>query len=67
VTNDASVAEAAANVAGHEGPIDVLINNAGVHGPSGAPDTLTGNDTLAVFDVNVAGVVRNHHRLPAAT
>lgn len=58
VTNDASVAEAAANVAAHEGLIDVLINNAGVHGPFGAPATLTGDDTLAVFDVNVAGVVR---------
>jgi NAD(P)-dependent dehydrogenase (short-subunit alcohol dehydrogenase family) len=58
VTDDASVAEAAADVAAHEGLIDVLINNAGVHGPFGAPDALTGEDARAVFDVNIAGVVR---------
>lgn len=58
VTDDASVAAAAANVAEHEGAIDVLINNAGIHGPSGDPSTLTGSDALGVFDVNVAGVVR---------
>lgn len=46
------------DVAAHEGLIDVLINNAGVHGPFGAPDTLTGEDARAVFDVNIAGVVR---------
>ncbi|MEU5860645.1 MULTISPECIES: SDR family oxidoreductase [unclassified Nonomuraea] len=37
VTDDASVAAAAADVAAHEGRIDTLINNAGIHGPSGAP------------------------------
>ncbi|MFJ4783888.1 SDR family NAD(P)-dependent oxidoreductase [Streptomyces sp. NPDC088794] len=58
VTDDASVAAAAANVAEHEGSIDVLINNAGVHGPYGDPTTLTGSDALAVLDVNFAGVVR---------
>lgn len=58
VTDDASVAAAAANVAAHEGSIDVLINNAGIHGPHGDPSTLTGPDALGVFDVNVAGVVR---------
>ncbi|MFJ6079962.1 SDR family NAD(P)-dependent oxidoreductase [Streptomyces sp. NPDC092369] len=58
VTDDASVAAAAANVAEHEGSIDVLINNAGVHGPHGDPTALTGGDALAVLDVNVAGVVR---------
>ncbi|MFI7612045.1 SDR family NAD(P)-dependent oxidoreductase [Nonomuraea terrae] len=58
VTDDASVAAAAAEVAEHEGRIDVLVNNAGVHGPLGDPGTLTGADALSVFDVNVAGVVR---------
>jgi NAD(P)-dependent dehydrogenase (short-subunit alcohol dehydrogenase family) len=58
VTDDASVAAAAANVAEREGSIDVLINNAGVHGPMGDPGTLTGADVLGVLDVNVAGVVR---------
>jgi NAD(P)-dependent dehydrogenase (short-subunit alcohol dehydrogenase family) len=58
VTDDASVAAAAADVARQEGSIDVLINNAGVHGPSGDPSALTGADALAVLDVNLAGVVR---------
>jgi NAD(P)-dependent dehydrogenase (short-subunit alcohol dehydrogenase family) len=58
VTDDASVAAAAADVAEHEGLIDVLVNNAGIHGPAGDPSTLTGTEALGVFDVNVAGVVR---------
>ena len=58
VTDDASVAAAAANVAEHEGSIDVLINNAGIGGTYGDPGTLTGADALGVLDVNVAGVVR---------
>jgi len=58
VTDDASVTAAAANVAAHEGSIDVLINNAGIHGPVGDPSTLTGADALGVLGVNVAGVVR---------
>jgi NAD(P)-dependent dehydrogenase (short-subunit alcohol dehydrogenase family) len=58
VTDDASVAAAAADVAAHEGRIDVLINNAGVQGPAGDPSGLTAADALAVLDVNVIGVVR---------
>ncbi|GIF05090.1 SDR family NAD(P)-dependent oxidoreductase [Actinoplanes siamensis] len=58
VTDDVSVAAAAADVEAHEGTLDVLINNAGIHGPAGDPSTLTGADVLAVMDVNVAGVVR---------
>ncbi|MET0492816.1 MAG: SDR family NAD(P)-dependent oxidoreductase [Actinoplanes sp.] len=58
VTDDASVAAAAANVEQHEGTIDVLINNAGIHGPYGDPSGLTGADVMSVLDVNVVGVVR---------
>lgn len=58
VTDGDSVAAAAADVEKHEGHIDVLINNAGVHGPYGDPSELTGDDVLGVFNVNVAGVVR---------
>ena len=58
VTDDASVAAAAADVAEHEGRIDVLINNAGITGPSRAADTLTGADALQVLEVNLVGVVR---------
>ena len=55
VTDDASVAAAAADVERHEGRLDVLINNAGIHGPMGAPSAA---ELLAVFDVNVVGAVR---------
>ncbi|WP_405910766.1 MULTISPECIES: SDR family NAD(P)-dependent oxidoreductase [unclassified Streptomyces] len=58
VTDDASVNAAATDVTEHEGVIDVLINNAGVHGPRGDPSDLTGADALNVFDVNLFGVVR---------
>jgi hypothetical protein len=36
----------------------VLINNAGIIGTHAEPAQLTGADVLAVFDVNVAGLVR---------
>ncbi len=58
VSNDESVAAAAANVEQREGSIDMLINNAGVHGPHGDPSGLTGADVLNVLNVNVVGVVR---------
>lgn len=59
VTNDDSVRAAAADVAAHEGHVDVLVNNAGVAGAHGVdPADLTGADVLEVLDVNVAGVVR---------
>jgi NAD(P)-dependent dehydrogenase (short-subunit alcohol dehydrogenase family) len=58
VTDDESVAAAAADVARHEGLVDVLINNAGIFGPHGDPSGLTGADVLNVLDVNLAGVVR---------
>jgi NAD(P)-dependent dehydrogenase (short-subunit alcohol dehydrogenase family) len=58
VTDDESVAAAARDVEAHEGHIDVLINNAGIVGAHTDPSLLSGADALAVFDVNVAGVIR---------
>ena len=62
VTDDASVAAAAADVAAHEGRLDVLVNNAGIVGRrTGTLDELTGEDALAVFDTNAVSVVRVTH------
>ena len=58
VTDDASVEAAAADVAAHEGTVDVLVNNAGVGGPQSPAEELTAADALAVYDVNVFGIVR---------
>lgn len=58
VTDDASVAAAAADIDAHEGSIDVLINNAGITGPRTDPAELTGGEALEVFNVNVAGAIR---------
>ncbi|NEC25732.1 SDR family NAD(P)-dependent oxidoreductase [Streptomyces sp. SID8111] len=58
VTDDASVAAAAADVAAHEGRIDVLINNAGITGTVVSAEELTGAEAARVLDTNVAGVVR---------
>ena len=58
VTDDASVAAAAADVQRTEGVLDVLVNNAGIAGTHAGADALTGADALAVLDTNVAGVVR---------
>jgi NAD(P)-dependent dehydrogenase (short-subunit alcohol dehydrogenase family) len=61
VTDDASVAAAAADVAAREGAIDVLINNAGVSGPHKPADQITAADASAVLEVNVVGIVRVTH------
>jgi NAD(P)-dependent dehydrogenase (short-subunit alcohol dehydrogenase family) len=58
VTDDESVAAAAADVTANEGQVDVLINNAGIFGPTDDPDSLNGADVADVLDVNVVGVVR---------
>jgi len=54
VTNDASVMGALGVIAGREGHLDVLVNNAGV---STTAD-VTGQVALEVFDTNVIGVIR---------
>ena len=61
VTDDASVEAAAADVAAHEGAIDVLVNNAGVLGRVGPIGEYTAADMSAVLDVNVVGIVRVTH------
>jgi NAD(P)-dependent dehydrogenase (short-subunit alcohol dehydrogenase family) len=61
VTDDASVQAAAADVAAHEGKIDVLVNNAGVLGRVGPVEQYTAADMGAVLDVNVVGIVRVTH------
>ncbi|MFC5216325.1 SDR family NAD(P)-dependent oxidoreductase [Streptomyces coerulescens] len=61
VTDDASVAAAAADIAAREGGIDVLINNAGVFGTHSPADRITAADAGEVFDVNVVGIVRVTH------
>lgn len=58
VTDDASVAAAAKNIAEHEGHVDVLVNNAGITGPHRDAVDLTSADALGVYDVNVFGVIR---------
>lgn len=58
VTNDESVAAAAANIEAHEGHIDTLINNAGINGKPVATDQLTGHDASNVFETNVVSIVR---------
>ena len=58
VTDDASVAAAAADVAANEGHVDVLINNAGIIGSRAPADQLTAADALEVFQTNVVGIVR---------
>ena len=61
VTDDASVARAAANLEAHEGRVDVLINNAGIGGPHAPADQLTGPHALAVLNTNAASIVRVTH------
>lgn len=58
VTSDASVAAAKAALAGR--PLDVLVNNAGIHGPRGSESALAMDFDVwrCVFEVNVYGPLR---------
>ncbi len=58
VTDDASVAAAADQVRDRHGRLDVLVNNAGVVGPTGPLEEVTAAEVLATLEVNVLGVVR---------
>ncbi|RKH11599.1 SDR family NAD(P)-dependent oxidoreductase [Corallococcus sp. CA053C] len=61
VTNDESVARAAADITAHEGHLDVLINNAGISGSHLPAEQLTGPDAVEVLNTNVASIVRVTH------
>lgn len=58
VASDESVARAAADVAEHEGALDIMITNAGILGSHAPADQLTGADALEVLNINVASIVR---------
>lgn len=58
VTDDDSVAAAAATVADHDGHVDVVVNNAGISGGWTAVTDTEPKDFLPVFGVNVLGPVR---------
>jgi len=61
VTDDASVAAAAADIEAREGRVDRLINNAGITGPRIPAGDLTGADATLVFNTNAISVVRVTH------
>lgn len=58
VTDDASVAAAAAYLAEQPGGLDVLINNAGIAGAIGDPTAVKADEVRAVYETNVFGIVR---------
>lgn len=58
VTDDASVAAAAEDVAQRFPWLDVLINNAGIVGPRQSLPEVSATDAEAAFDTNVLGVIR---------
>jgi NAD(P)-dependent dehydrogenase (short-subunit alcohol dehydrogenase family) len=63
VTDDASVAAAAASILEEAGHLDVLVNNAGVSGPQTDSVEVTADIMRAVYDVNVFGIVRVTHAM----
>jgi NAD(P)-dependent dehydrogenase (short-subunit alcohol dehydrogenase family) len=63
VTDEASVAAAAARLEAEHGHLDVLVNNAGIPGGFKPAAATTAADLLAVYDTNVFGVVRVTHAM----
>jgi NAD(P)-dependent dehydrogenase (short-subunit alcohol dehydrogenase family) len=61
VTSEASVAAAAGQIRDRAGHLDVLVNNAAVPGGFRPAAETTAADMLAVYDINVFGVVRVLH------
>ncbi len=57
VTDEASIASAAAKIEKDFGKLDVLVNNAGIGAPESLPSTAKMADIRAVFDVNVFGLI----------
>ncbi len=61
VTDEDSVAAAAAALTRLEGRLDVLVNNVGIPGPRKAAEDLTAADATEVFSTNVVSAVRVTH------
>lgn len=61
VTDEASVAAAAAEIEAREGHLDVLVNNAGIAGARTTPRDTTAAAVREVFETNVLGIVRMMH------
>ena len=61
VTDDASVASAAAWIEAQGTGLDVLINNAGIAGDRVAPADTTAEHMRRVYEANVFGIVRVTH------
>ena len=61
VTDDASVAAAAALIEEREGVLDVLVNNAGIGGTFAAPRDTRAEQVRQVYETNVFGIVRVMH------
>lgn len=61
VTDDASVAAAAAELEAREGRLDVLVNNAGISGSFDAPRDTRAAQVREVYETNVLGIVRMMH------